>query len=43
MLVPKRDVEGLLPAEFRRLVGELLAEVMRLRAENAALRDELAR
>jgi hypothetical protein len=31
------------PAELRRLVGELLAEVTRLREENAALRDEVAR
>jgi Transposase IS66 family len=43
MLVPKLDVEGLSAAELRRLVGELLGEVARLREENAALRDELAR
>jgi len=43
MLVPKLAVEGLSAAELRRLVGELLGEVARLREENAALRDELAR
>ena len=31
------------PAELRGLVGELIAEVDRLRAENRALRDEVAR
>ena len=36
-------LEALLPAELRGLVGELVAEVDRLRAENRALRDEVAR
>jgi len=43
MLVFKVDVEGLSAAELRRLVVELLGEVARLREENAALRDEVAR
>jgi hypothetical protein len=37
------DVATLSPAELRRLVGELVAEVARLAEENAALRDEVAR
>ena len=37
------DVAALSPAELRRLVGELVAEVARLAEENAALRDEVAR
>jgi Transposase IS66 family len=37
------DVAALSPAELRRLVGELLVEVARLREQNAALRDEVAR
>src|SRR5215212_9542992 len=36
-------LEALSPAELRGLVGELIAEVDRLRAENRALRDEVAR
>ena len=35
--------EALSPAELRGLAGELIAEVDRLRAENRALRDEVAR
>src|SRR5918993_197767 len=35
--------EALSPTELRGLVGELIAEVDRLRAENRALRDEVAR
>jgi hypothetical protein len=37
------DVAILSPAELRRLVGELVAEVARLAEENAALRAEVAR
>src|SRR5215216_3471119 len=37
------SLEALSPAELRGLVGELIAEVDRLRAENRALRDEVAR
>jgi hypothetical protein len=37
------DVASLPPAELRRLVGGLVAEVARLAEENAALRDEVAR
>ena len=36
-------VEALPAEELRRLVGELLGEVARLREENAALREEVAR
>src|ERR687894_3139660 len=36
-------LEALSPAELRNLVGELTAEVGRLRAENQVLRDEVAR
>jgi hypothetical protein len=36
-------LEALSPAELRGLVGDLIAEVGRLRAENRALRDEVAR
>src|SRR5829696_6006520 len=36
-------LEALSPAELRGLGGELIAEVDRLRAENRALRDEVAR
>src|ERR687890_2578019 len=36
-------LEALSPAELRGLVGDLIAEVDRLRAENRALRDEVAR
>src|SRR5918998_412471 len=36
-------LEALSPAELHGLVGELIAEVDRLRAENRALRDEVAR
>jgi len=36
-------LEALSPAELRGLVGDLMAEVGRLRAENQALRDEVAR
>src|ERR671933_967700 len=36
-------LEALSPAELRGLAGELIAEVDRLRAENRALRDEVAR
>src|SRR5215204_4763112 len=37
------SLEALSPAELRGLVGDLIAEVGRLRAENRALRDEVAR
>jgi hypothetical protein len=37
------DDAALSPAELRRLVGELVAEVARLAEENAALRDAVAR
>ena len=37
------DVTALSAEELRRLVGELLGEVARLREENAALRAEVAR
>src|SRR5215212_11254294 len=37
------SLEALSPAELRGLVGDLIAEVDRLRAENRALRDEVAR
>jgi Transposase IS66 family len=44
MAAPRDMAVEDLPAEaLRRLVGELLGEVARLRAENAALRDEIAR
>jgi Transposase IS66 family len=44
MLLPEDvDVEALPPEELARLVGELLGEVVRLRDENAALREEIAR
>jgi len=43
MVNPERDLTGLTVEELRRLVGELLGEVARLREENAALKDELAR
>ena len=36
-------LDALSPAELRGLVGDLIAEVDRLRAENRALRDEVAR
>src|SRR5918997_6667475 len=36
-------LEALSPAELHGLVGGLIAEVNRLRAENRALRDEVAR
>jgi hypothetical protein len=36
-------LEALSPAELRGLVGDLVAEVERLRAENRTLRDEVAR
>ena len=36
-------LEALSPAELRSLVGDLIAEVERLRAENRTLRDEVAR
>src|SRR5919199_2187330 len=36
-------LDALSPAELRGLVGELIAEVDWLRAENRALRDEVAR
>src|SRR5918997_2004642 len=36
-------LEALSPAELHGLVGDLIAEVDRLRAENRALRDEVAR
>jgi hypothetical protein len=37
------SLEALSPAELRGLVGDLIVEVGRLRAENRALRDEVAR
>jgi hypothetical protein len=43
MVSPERDLTGLTVEELRRLVGELLGEVVRLREENAALKDEVAR
>ena len=43
MVNPKCDLTGLTALELRRLVGELLGEVVRLREENAALKDEVAR
>ncbi len=43
MLLPEDDAAAFSPEELRRLVGELLGEVDRLRAENAALREEIAR
>jgi len=44
MSLPKDvDVATALPEELRRLVAERLGEVARLRAENAALREEIAR
>jgi hypothetical protein len=43
MVSPERDLTGLTALELRRLVGELLGEVVRLREENAALKDEVAR
>jgi Transposase IS66 family len=44
MLLPEGvDVEALPPEELARLMGELLGEVVRLRDENAALREEIAR
>ena len=43
MLLPADDAAAFSPEELRRLVGELLGEVDRLRAENAALREEIAR
>jgi hypothetical protein len=44
MLLPGDvGVEGRSPEELRRLVAELLGEVTRLRDENAALREEIAR
>jgi len=44
MSLPKDvDVATALPEELRRLVAERLGEVARLRAENAALRKEIAR
>src|SRR5918994_1601435 len=36
-------LDALSPAELHGLVGDLIAEVDRLRAENRALRDEVAR
>ena len=43
MLLPEDvDVATAAPEELRRLVAELLGEVARLRAENAALREEIA-
>ncbi len=36
-------VEALPAEELRRLVGKLLGEVARLRGDNAALREEIAR
>jgi hypothetical protein len=44
MLLPEDvDVAAACPDERRRLVAELLGEVVRLRDENAALREEIAR
>jgi hypothetical protein len=44
MAAPRDIAVEELPAEaLRRLVGELLGEVARLREENAALREEIAR
>ena len=43
MLVSMQDVEGLSAAALRRLVGEFLGEMAKLREEIAALRDEVAR
>ena len=44
MLLPEDvDVAAACPDELRRLVAELLGEVVRLRDENAALREEIAR
>lgn len=43
MVIPGGDLTGLTVEELRRLVGELLGEVVRLREENAALQDEVAR
>ena len=44
MLLPDDvDVEALSPEELGRLVAALLGEVVRLRDENAALREEIAR
>jgi len=43
LLREDHDVASLSPAELRRLVGGLVAEVARLAEENAALRDEVAR
>jgi hypothetical protein len=44
MLLPRDvDVAAACPDELRRLVAELLGEVVRLRDENAALREEIAR
>src|SRR5919106_1656998 len=44
MLLPRDvDVEALSPEELGRLVAELLGEVVRLRDENAALKEEIAR
>ena len=44
MSLPEPEaIEGLAIGELRSLVESLLAEVARLRAENAALREEVAR
>jgi uncharacterized small protein (DUF1192 family) len=43
LLREDHDVASLSPAELRRPVGGLMAEVARLAEENAALRDEVAR
>ncbi len=43
MASPERDLTGLTVEELRRLVGELLGEVARLRDEKAALKEEIAR
>jgi hypothetical protein len=44
MLLPKDvAIEALSPEELGRLVAELLGEVVRLRDENAALKEEIAR
>ena len=44
MSLPEPEaIEGLAIGELRSLVESLLAEVTRLRAENAALREEVAR
>ena len=43
MVNSEHDLTGLTALELRRLVGELLGEVVRLREENAALKEEVAR